>query len=144
MSDSRFRFKQRVSVRFRDLDPLGHAHHTVPIVYFEEARAEYWRRVAGRATIADIDYVVAEVRVQFKQRVLYPAELTVRAAVTHLGNASFVMRYELADEEGAILATGETVQVMYDFASSRSVPLPRELRERIMQFEGMAEKGKEA
>ena len=144
MSDPAFRFKQRVSVRFRDLDPLGHAHHTLPIVYFEEARAEYWRRVAGRATVADIDYVVAEVRVQFKQRVLYPAQLTVGAAVTHLGNASFVMRYELTDEEGAVLATGETVQVMYDFRSSRSMPLPSDLRARIMQFEGMTMAGKEA
>ena len=140
MSQPEFRFKQRVSVRFRDLDPLGHAHHTLPIVYFEEARAAYWRQIAGRPTVADIDYVVAEVRVQFKQRVLYPCDLIVRTAVTHVGNASFVMHYELADEDGAVLATGETVQVMYNFGISRSMPMPAELRERIMQFEGLSER----
>jgi acyl-CoA thioester hydrolase len=137
---SDFKFKHRVSVRFRDLDPLGHAHHTLPIIYFEEARAAYWRQIGGRPTVADIDYVVAEVRVQFKQRVLYPGDLVVGTAVTHVGNASFVMRYELADVEGAVLASGETVQVMYDFAASRSMPMPADLRERIMEFEQMTER----
>jgi acyl-CoA thioester hydrolase len=88
---SELRFRHRVSVRFRDLDPMGHAHHTLPIVYFEEARAAYWRDVAGRANVESIDYVLADLRVQFKQRILYPAELIVHAGVTHLGNASFFL-----------------------------------------------------
>lgn len=136
---SELRFTHEVAVRFRDLDSMGHAHHTLPIIYFEEARAAYWRDIAGRLTPADIDYVLAEVRVQFKQRVLYPARLTVRAGVTHVGNASFVMRYELRDEEGALLATGETVQVMYDYAHSRSMRMPSEVRERIERFESLSE-----
>ena len=134
---SELRFRKRVAVRFHDLDAMGHAHHTLPIIYFEEARAAYWREVAGRAGVADIDYVLAEVRVQFKQRVLYPNDLTVRASVTHLGNASFVMQYELSDDDGAILATGETVQVMFDYTTSKSMPVPPEVRKRIEQFEGI-------
>ena len=134
---SELRFRKRVAVRFHDLDAMGHAHHTLPIIYFEEARAAYWREVAGRAGVADIDYVLAEVRAQFKQRVLYPNELTVRVGVTHLGNASFVMQYELTDDEGAVLATGETVQVMFDYTTSKSMPVPPEVRKRIEQFEGI-------
>lgn len=134
---SELRFKQRVTVRFRDLDPLGHAHHTLPVIYFEEARAAYWREVAGCATV---NYVIGEIRVQFKQRVLYPAELTVRMGVTHLGNASFVMRYELTDPDGAILTTGESVQVMYDYATNRSMPIPADVRARIERHEQFDER----
>lgn len=137
---SELKFTHRVDVRFRDLDSMGHAHHTLPIIYFEEARAAYWREIAGRPTVDDIDYVLAEVRVQFKQRVLYPAALTVRAGVTHIGNASFVMKYELTDEEGAVLASGETVQVMYDYATSRSMPVPNDVRERVERFEKLSER----
>jgi acyl-CoA thioester hydrolase len=133
------KFTHRVSVRFRDLDAMGHAHHTLPIVYFEEARAAYWRQVAGRPKLEDIDYVLAEVRVQFKQRVLYPGELVVRMGTVHVGNASFVMHYELVDAEGAVLATGETTQVMYDYATARSMRVPADVRERIMRFEGLTE-----
>ena len=135
---SAFKFTRKVDVRFVDLDSMGHAHHTLPIIYFEEARAAYWREVAGRATVKEIDYVIAEVRVQYKQRVLYPGTLTVGTAVVHVGNASFVMRYELLDEEGTVLATGESVQVMYDYEHSRSMRVPADVRERIERFEGIA------
>ena len=131
------RFTRRVDVRFVDLDSMGHAHHTLPVIYFEEARAAYWREVAGRPSVQDIDYVIADVRVQFKQRILYPGTLTVKTGVTHVGNASFVMRYELLDEEGVVLATGETVQVMYDYATSRSMRVPADVRARIEEFEGI-------
>ncbi|MGQ0561755.1 MAG: acyl-CoA thioesterase [Gemmatimonadota bacterium] len=132
------RYTHRTPVRFRDLDAMGHAHHTLPIIYFEEARAAYWREVAGRPAVGDIDYVLAEVKVQFKQRIWYPGTITVRAGVTHVGHASFMMRYELVDEEGVILATGESVQVMYDYATGRSKPMSPEVRERIERFEGLA------
>ena len=123
-------------MRFHDLDAMGHAHHTLPIIYFEEARAAFWREVAGRPTLADIDYVIAEIRVQFKQRILYPAELTVRTGVTNLGNASFVMQYELVDEEGVTLATGESVQVMFNYKTGKSMRMPDDVRARIENFQG--------
>ena len=126
-------------MRFHDLDAMGHAHHTLPVIYFEEARAAYWREVVGRPTVDDIDYVLAEIRVQFKQRILYPATLTVRTGVTHLGNASFTMGYELVNEEGAILATGESVQVMFDYQSGKSMRMPDQSRVRIEKFEGLNE-----
>ncbi|HEX6559108.1 MAG TPA: thioesterase family protein [Longimicrobiales bacterium] len=132
---SQLKFRYPVAVRFRDLDPMGHAHHTLPIIYFEEARAAYWREVAGRPSVAEVDYVLADVRVQFRQRILYPATLTVRMGVSHIGNASFVMKYELVDEDGAVLASGETVQVMFDYQANRSMPVPNDVRARIERFE---------
>jgi acyl-CoA thioester hydrolase len=130
------RFSYRVPVRFHDLDAMGHAHHSLPLIYFEEARAAYWREIVGRAGVQDVDYVLAEIRVQFKKRVLYPATLTVRTGVTHVGNASFTMNYQLVDEDGAVLAAGESVQVMFDYERGRSMPMPAETRSRIEKFEG--------
>ncbi len=131
------KFSCRVPVRFHDLDAMGHAHHTLPIIYFEEARAAYWREVAGRTSVRDIDYVLAEIRVQFKQRILYPAILTARVGVTHLGNASFTMAYELVDAEGAVLATGESVQVMFDYEQGKTMRMSSDIRARIESYEGL-------
>lgn len=130
------RFRHPVAVRFRDLDPMGHAHHTLPLIYFEEARAAYWREVAGRGGLQDIDYVIGEVQVRFHSRVRWPARLEVGVRVSRIGGKSFVMEYELRDGEGVLLATGRTVQVMYDYAAGRSIPVPAELVERIRAFEG--------
>jgi acyl-CoA thioester hydrolase len=132
------KFTYRVPVRFHDLDVMGHAHHSLPLIYFEEARAAYWREIVGRPGVQDIDYVLAEIRVQFKQRILYPATLMVRTGVMHVGNASFTMNYQLVDEEGAVLATGESVQVMFDYERGRSMRMPEETRSRIEKFEGLS------
>lgn len=132
------KFTWRVPVRFHDLDVMGHAHHTLPVIYFEEARAAYWREVAGRPTVGDIDYVLAEIRVQFRQRILYPATLTVKAAVTNVGHASFAMAYELTNEEGTLLATGESVQVMFDYDKGKSMRMPEDVRARIESYEELS------
>ena len=50
-----FALVHAVDVRFRDIDAMGHAHHSLPLVYWEEARARYWRDVAGRRDTGDID-----------------------------------------------------------------------------------------
>ena len=46
--DTRFRFHHPVTVRFRDIDIGGHAHHADALIYFEEARWAYWMEVVGQ------------------------------------------------------------------------------------------------
>ena len=92
------RFHHRVTVRFRDLDAMGHVHHGEPLLYLEEARAAYWREVAGRATVADIDYVMGEVTVRFHRRITYPDTLDVALRVSRLGGV---------DEHGVDPALGQ-------------------------------------
>ena len=139
MSSPAFRFTHAVAVRFRDLDAMGHAHHTLPLVYLEEARAAYWRQVAGRVELEDIDYVLAEVRVRFHARILWPATLTVALATTRLGNSSFEMAFEIRDDAGQLLSSGTTQHVMFDYDAERSMKLPRELRKRLAAFEDIEE-----
>jgi acyl-CoA thioester hydrolase len=131
-----FRFRHSVEVRFRDLDPMGHAHHTLPLIYLEEARAEYWRTVAGRDTLRDIDYVMAEVTVRFHRRIGWPARLEVALRTSRIGSKSFVMDFVIRDAEGELVSSGTTVQVCYDYARSATVDVPHSLRERLLAFEG--------
>ena len=72
-----FRFHHPVEVRFRDIDVGGHAHHSEALMYFEEARAAYWREVAGQAGLDDIDYIMAEATIRWHQRVFWPQTLSV-------------------------------------------------------------------
>lgn len=133
-----FRFRRQVDVRFRDVDAMGNAHHSLPLIYFEEARAAYWREVVGRPTLADIDYTVGEAELRFHKRITFPARLTVGVRTTRLGNSSFTMEYVLWDEAGTVLTTGRTVLVMYDYERERSKPIPDDVRRRIEVWEGLA------
>lgn len=140
-ADAGFRFRRDVEVRFRDIDAMGNAHHTLPLIYFEEARAAYWREVAGRATVDEIDYIVAEFHVRYHERILYPATVSVGVRVARLGTKSFTMEYELRGEDGRLLASARSVQVMYDYVEGRSIGVPEEVRGRVLGYEGEGEEG---
>jgi acyl-CoA thioester hydrolase len=133
---SEFRFVHPVSVRFRDVDVGGHAHHSEALIYMEEARWAYWADVAGRVGIDSVDYVLAEARLRFQQRVLYPGTVQVGVRVVSVGRKHFEMEYEVRSDEGELLQTGTTVQVMFDYGSGTSVGVPDELRDRLEAFEG--------
>lgn len=134
---SQFRFHYPVEVRFRDLDPMGHAHHALPLIYVEEARAAYWRGVCGRSDLDGIDYVMAEVTVRYHARIEFPARLEVGLRTSRIGEKSFVQEFEIRSETGSLLASGRTTQVMYDYQAGRSKPMDPDLRERIEAFEGV-------
>lgn len=125
------RFTHRVAVRFADIDAMGHAHHSLPLIYFEEARAAWWRQITGRAELDSIDYIIAEFNVQYKERIEYPSELMVELTVGRVGNSSFELEYELRDPVDKVLTAGRSVQVMFDYAAGRSKPISAELRARM-------------
>ena len=133
--ESGYRFVHGVDVRFADIDAMGHAHHSRPLLYFEEARAAYWREIAGRPGVGDIDYLLAEAGVQYHGRIEYPQRLDVHARVASIGRKSFVMEYEARSPAGELLASGRTVQVMYDYDKSASMEMPAELRAKIEAYE---------
>ena len=131
-----FRYVHPVEVRFRDLDPMAHAHHSLPLMYWEEARARYWRDVAGRQDVAAIDYVMGEFTLRYHQRITFPSSLRAGVRVTRLGTKSFDMEYGLWDADGRLMSSGNSTQVMYEYAEERSKPLDNETRQRIESFEG--------
>ncbi len=133
-----FRFHHPVPVRFRDIDVGGHAHHSTPLLYIEEARWAYWKEVAGREGIESVDYIMAEARLRYHRRVLYPGRAEVGVRVSSVGRKHFEMDYEVRDAEGELLVTATTVQVMYDYREGVSMAVPQELRDRLESFEGGA------
>lgn len=123
-----FPFEHPVTVRFRDLDPMGHAHHSLPLVYFEEARAAFWRKITGRDDLDAIDYVIAAVRVSYRERVRFPLSAKVALRVARIGDSSFTIEYELRAPDGRVLVEGSTDQVLYDYRAGRSKAIPEGMR----------------
>lgn len=113
-------YRVDVPVRFRDLDAMGHAHHTLPLIYLEEARAAFWRELKGSASIDAIDYVMAEITLRFYARTLYPSSVAVALAVSRVGAKSFSTEFEIRSSDGRLLSSGSAVQVAYDYAAERS------------------------
>ena len=136
---SLFTFRHPVAVRFKDIDIGGHAHHSIALVYFEEARAAYWKQVVGREDSEDVDFILAEARVRYHQRVLYPQTLSVGVRTSSLGKKHFVMEYLGLGEDETELISGETTMVMFDYRRKKTKPIPPEMRLAIQNHEGSQE-----
>lgn len=136
MDESPFAFRHPVDVRFKDVDIGGHAHHSHALVYFEEARAAYWREVVGKGTLDDVDYILAEARVRYHARILWPQRLDVGVRVSRLGKRHFEMEYEVRSAEGELLVSGTTTQVMYDYEAAGSMPIDDDTRAAIGAVDG--------
>ncbi|MBT8396522.1 MAG: acyl-CoA thioesterase [Gemmatimonadetes bacterium] len=136
---SLFTFWEPVEVRFKDIDLGGHAHHSMALVYFEEARAGYWRDVVGRGDEDEVDFILAEARVRYHRRVLYPQRLKVGVRVSFLGRKHFIMEYLALGADGGELVSGETTMVMFDYAEGKTKRLPPEVRAAVESYEISAE-----
>jgi acyl-CoA thioester hydrolase len=133
---SLFTYWQTVPVRFKDIDLGGHAHHSHALVYFEEARAAYWRDVVGRDSLDEVEFILAEARVRYHERILYPHQLRVGVRVSLLGKKHFKMEYLVLAEDGRELVSGDTTMVMFDYGAGRTKGVPAQVREAVTAHEG--------
>jgi acyl-CoA thioester hydrolase len=116
-------------VRFGDLDVLGHVNNCNYLRYLEDARITMLRldpQRKGREPIKGL--VVARHEIDYKRPLLFgPDPVRVETWVSELRAASFMLSYEIRDDEH-LYAKASTVMVAYDLDKSRTRRL--EARER--------------
>ncbi len=140
MTSERFRCFIPIKIRFRDLDAFGHVNNAVYFTYMEMARTEYFSQIGllKPGEFPSPFFILAEATCQFKAPIQLETPLILQVRVNRLGNSSFDMAYRFVDEaRDTVMATGRTVQVTFDYAAKRSVPLPDEWRAAIVRFEGL-------
>lgn len=125
-------FSHRLDVRFRDCDPLGHVNNAVYLTYLEQARFNHWRSLWGFGTPqlpADMPGVIlAHVEADYRRPARYGETLDVRLTVAAIGRTSFTYDYQVLDASDRVVLTAKTVQVMYDYAAEKPVPVPDAIR----------------
>ena len=148
MAREEFRRSYDIQVRFRDVDSLGHVNNAVYFTYLEQARVEYFRGLFGSRPLCREDvpgFVVASARIDYRSPVRLGETVEVCIRASEVGRTSFRFTYELyarpdgaarADPASRLVATGETVQVVYDVAAGKPRRIPQSLREQLEAFEG--------
>ena len=125
-------FSHRLELRFRDCDAMGHTNNAVYLTYLEQARFNHWRSLWGFGnpqTPPDLPGVIlAHVEADYKRPSRYGDMLEVRLTVADIGRTSFTYAYEIVDAKGRLVLTAKTVQVMYDYATEKPVPIPDGIR----------------
>jgi len=133
-----FPMKVPITVRFRDLDAMGHVNNSVYLTYFEEARVAYYRVPTGHELDpATFDFVIAEITCTYRSPARLGEVLEVAIRTSEVRSRSFVFEYLITERESnRLVATGRSVQVAYDYAAGRAKSLSEEMIARMEAFEG--------
>jgi acyl-CoA thioester hydrolase len=138
---SAYRFYHAVEVRYGDLDPQGHVNNAKHLTYFEQARVAYMIELGlftKDQSFMKIGVIVADVHITYLAPVHFGQNIKVGVRTAKIGNKSMTWEQNIMDVDSSKeLSKGELVIVTYDYEMGKTISVPQEWRERIVQFEGL-------
>jgi len=111
---------------------MGHVNNAVYLTYLEETRFAHWRSIwhyrqdGADARVPGV--ILARSEVDYRAQAREGDALEIRMHVAHIGRTSFHYQYEIVNEAGEVIVQAKTVQVMYDYAAERPLPISDEIR----------------
>lgn len=112
----------RDSVRWADVDAMGHVNNAVFSTYVEQAR------------IAALDglesFILARVEIDFRDQVRVGEEIEVRTRCSRIGTKSLDLEHRVY-AGGRLAAEARSVLVGYDYEAEQSVALSEAMRSRL-------------
>ncbi|WP_397539534.1 acyl-CoA thioesterase [Rummeliibacillus pycnus] len=121
-----FSFYVPIQVRFSETDMFGHLNNTVPLIYFEQARTEFFNHLglmqkwveSGTNNIP----VVADIQCDYVKQVFFEEKLKVYVKIATIGNSSIDLHYLGVNNRDEVCFTGRGTVVLVNPKTGKSVP----------------------
>jgi acyl-CoA thioester hydrolase len=129
-------FSTDIDVRFSDLDALGHVNNAVFFTYFEEGRKKFSQKYFEVSDPSHIRFIMAHIRCDYLKPVLFVDTVTLHMWVKNIGTKSFTFEYQLVhhSDPSMVYATGESVQVCYDYTKNQSIVVSDKVKEKLSVY----------
>jgi acyl-CoA thioester hydrolase len=138
MSESDFRFRHNLRVRWAEVDRQGIVFNGHYLTYFDVGITEYWRAIGypypDALLAAATDTFVVKAGIEYHAPAHYDDVLDVRVRVARLGRTSMQFLVEIG-RSGEHLISGEVIYVMADPQTRKPSPVPDFLRDAISRYE---------
>ena len=131
------KFKMKLDIRWSDMDEMRHVNNAVYLTYFEQARVYYFNE-SCQWNWKEIGAILANAHVDYLRPVVFPNQTYVYVRTSRLGTKSFEVHYIITSFENGVeqlTTTGYSTMVMFDYLTSKSVPMPDNLRQKIKDYE---------
>lgn len=130
----RLLWTEKITVRWGDMDALGHVNNTEYFRYMEQTRVSWFDAHRIPMLIDGCGPVMVRGVCNFVSAITYPARIAVDMRLARLGDRSVTFSHDLyLDGDPATkFADGEIVVVWIDHARGVSLPLPESVR-RLLQ-----------
>lgn len=122
-----------LETRYSDYDSKGHVNNAIYLTYFEIARHRLWAETMGRDP--DFPFIVAEATVRYVSEAMIGQPIEIEITTAEIRTKAWIWSYTMRTlGEERVVATGNTVQVMYDYANRRTVPIPDDVRAQLAEL----------
>ena len=126
-----------IRVRYADTDQMGYVYYGNYARYYEIGRVEALRSLGFHYKAMEDSGVMMPVY-ENRSRYLRPARyddlLTIRVTIRELPRVRIVFQYDIYNQHGEHLNTGETILVFMQVDSGRLTKAPAELIEKLKPF----------
>ena len=136
LKSTNFPFNVNMEVIFRDVDSMGHVNNAVYFTYMETTRIKYFRELISQAGLSKINMIVAHASCTYKAPAFLGEHLNVGIAVTRFGTKSFDFTYRIDTDDGRVIASGQTVQVAYDYQADQPIVVPEKFKAAVLECQG--------
>lgn len=134
-----YRFSHPLRVRYSEIDGqkiVFNAHYST---YIDIATTEYFREVLGDnmlelAETHTLDPVLKKITIEFIKPAKLDDFLDIYCRIIKLGTSSFQLEHTITRGD-EILVEAEVVQVNYDTESGKAIPIPDDIKQKILLFE---------
>ncbi|MBT2162768.1 acyl-CoA thioesterase [Zobellia laminariae] len=120
-------FTSEVRVRFAETDPLGIVWHGNYIQYFEDGREAFGRH-HGISYLDQKDHnfstPIVKSACEHKLPLTYGDVATIKTTYIDSQAAKLIFKYEIYNPKGAVVCTGQTVQVFVELGGELSLVIP--------------------
>jgi acyl-CoA thioester hydrolase len=119
-----------VTVRWGDMDALGHVNNSVYATYVEEARLRWMQTIPGGWANDTISPVLAAQHINFRIPIEWPEDIVVALYRGRVGGSSLTIEFRMTSARDAdkVFADGHAVLV-WTGRDGKSVPLPQNIRD---------------
>ena len=123
-----------IRVRYGETDQMGVVYHGNYAQYFEIGRVEWLRKFGVSYKQMEEEGVmlpVISLSINYKKSARYDDLIKVKTQLVKLPSATIEFNYEITNEQGEILTTGNTSLVFIDINRNRPTRCPQYLLDKL-------------
>lgn len=122
-----------MSIRWGDMDAMGHVNNTVYFRYLETARIDWMSSIGCQPDPKGEGPVIVNAFCSFYKQLEYPGDIRVKMYVSDPGRTTFESwaTIERVDQPGVIFSAGGATTIWVDFQNQKARTLPDWLRQLV-------------
>ncbi len=124
-------------IEWAELDLFGHVNNVAFFFYVQKARLKFCEYL-GLTSLNESGkngFIVASSHCDFLQPLFYPGKVQLIVNVEAVNNSSFVLTYQIINQQQVIAAKAKDVLVVFDYQNRKKVLMDASIKEKLKVYQ---------